>query len=124
MISSLSNTPTLTLMASASPSQSTGSRPGPLRPTKSFPRPESKKAASSASTRPQRASTIQNGATPQPKKLSSKSQKSEEREALDAFESGTADADDTAEAPRASVDLDDIPIELVSLIDTWVARLI
>ncbi|KAH6654380.1 hypothetical protein BKA67DRAFT_492227, partial [Truncatella angustata] len=77
-----------------------------LRTSRSFTRQESPKDPEPL-TRSQRANTFQNGSNRQATKS--------EQDAFDAAES-----DDPIEPPRASVDLDDIPIELVSKIDNFI----
>lgn len=104
-------------MASSSP------RPNPLRTTKSFTKTEHNDPLSSP--RPKRASTIQNGSLP---KLVTTGQQitskiTEEPESADAFEN-SRNEDTTVEAqPRGSVDLDDLPIELISLTDSFIESL-
>ncbi|KAI0168612.1 hypothetical protein BJ166DRAFT_260632 [Pestalotiopsis sp. NC0098] len=78
-----------------------------LRTSRSFSRQESQPPE--PLTRTQRANTFQNGST-----------KPTTREP-DAFE--TPESDDPIEPPRASVDMDDIPIELVSKIDNFIDSL-
>lgn len=83
--------------------------PGVLR-TRSFSRLEPQQSPEPIS-RAQRANTFQNGsAAPEIRVVLDKKK-------LDAFE--TSDAEDPVEPPRASVDLDDMPIELISMIDKY-----
>lgn len=96
-------------------------RPNPLRTTKSFVRTEHNDPLSSP--RIKRASTIQNGTLP---KLVTPGQQiashiSEEPESADAFENNQADT--PIEPPRTSVDLDDLPIELIGLTDNFIESL-
>jgi hypothetical protein len=84
--------------------------PGALRTSRSFSRLEPQQPPDPVS-RVQRANTFQNGATAP--KVSVVLDKKP-----DAFEN--TDAEDPVEPPRASVDLDDMPIELVSMIDKYV----
>lgn len=104
-------------MASHSP------RPNPLRTTKSFTRAEDNDPLSTP--RPKRASTIQNGTLPKlvtaTKKITS--QIVEEPENVDAFENTQADDTPVEAHPRVSVDLDDLPIELISLTDNFIEGL-
>ncbi|ETS76519.1 hypothetical protein PFICI_11906 [Pestalotiopsis fici W106-1] len=79
-----------------------------LRTSRSFTRQESQPPE--PLTRTQRANTFQNGST-----------KPTSRAEPDAFE--TPESDDPIEPPRASVDMDDIPIELVSKIDNFIDSL-
>ncbi|PSR78875.1 hypothetical protein BD289DRAFT_376087 [Coniella lustricola] len=84
-------------------------RPNPLRTTKSFTRIESNDPL--ASPRPKRAATVQNGTLP---KLP---------EATDAFENAQSGNTPVEPQPRGSVDLDDLPIELISLTDNFIESL-
>lgn len=79
-----------------------------LRTSRSFTRQESQPPE--PLTRTQRANTFQNGSTKPPS-----------RAEPDAFE--TPESDEPIEPPRASVDMDDIPIELVSKIDNFIDSL-
>ncbi|KAK6079191.1 hypothetical protein SCUP234_05744 [Seiridium cupressi] len=89
-------------------SRASDPKPG-LRTSRSFTRNESQQTPEPL-TRSQRAHTFQNGST-----------KPAARSERDAFE--TPDTDDHIEPPRASVDMDDIPIELVSKIDNFIDSL-
>ncbi|KAK2605046.1 hypothetical protein N8I77_007925 [Diaporthe amygdali] len=97
-------------------------RPNPLRTTKSFTRAENNDPLSVA--RPKRASTIQNGVLPKITTTGISSQIVEEPESAstDAFEQSHHD-DEPPEQPRTSVDLDDLPIELISLTDNFIESL-
>lgn len=98
-------------------------RPNPLRTTKSFTRAEDNDPLSMP--RPKRASTIQNGSLP--KLVTSgqpiTSQIVEEPESADAFENTQNDDTPVEPQPRGSVDLDDLPIELISLTDNFIEGL-
>ncbi|KAK4455881.1 hypothetical protein QBC34DRAFT_388201 [Podospora aff. communis PSN243] len=91
-------------------------RPSPLRSTRSFPRPEPS-AALIDTTRPKRASTLQNGASPSQRSGS----KTQVKEDVDHFESRISE--EAAEPPRQSVDLDELPIELISFTDRFIEQL-
>ncbi|SPQ25999.1 41848936-af73-405a-a22d-fb977b24c5d0 [Thermothielavioides terrestris] len=103
------------------------SRPNPLRPVRSF-RVE-RSTSPDPKTRAKRASTIENASSPtttsalqtasgtQPKQGSGEG----EGEAPDTFVSRISE--EAIEPPRASVDLDDLPIELVSLTDRFIDSL-
>lgn len=97
-------------------------RPNPLRTAKSFTRAENNDPLSVA--RPKRASTIQNGVLPKITTTGISSQIVEEPESAgtDAFENSQHD-DEPPEQPRTSVDLDDLPIELISLTDNFIEGL-
>jgi len=104
---------TETFMAPSSP-KDVGPLPG-IRSTNSFPRDTH--TMSFAANRAQRASSLQNGA---PTEIASTRQqkggfKLGAVEEPDTFE--TTPAEDPPEAPRASVELDDLPIELIGLAD-------
>ncbi|KLU82040.1 hypothetical protein MAPG_01119 [Magnaporthiopsis poae ATCC 64411] len=125
MFSTFTETITETLMASAgSREQDASTRPNPLRTVRSFPHNEVVDDSEPAVARPQRASTFHNGAanpgsrtqTPTPQKHVAL------EEVVDAFESGHA-GDDQTDPPRASVDMDDLPIELISLTDSFIDSL-
>lgn len=112
---------TVTLAGKVMPSPSP--RPNPLRTAKSFTRAENDDPLSVA--RPKRASTIQNGVLPKITTTGISSQIVEEPESAtttDAFENSQHD-DESAEQPRTSVDLDDLPIELISLTDNFIESL-
>lgn len=98
------------------------SRPTPLRTTKSFTRTDHNDPLSSP--RVKRASTIQNGTLPKivtsGQQITSKIV--EEPESADAFENNQAE-DTPIEPPRTSVDLDDLPIELIGLTDNFIESL-
>lgn len=104
-------------MASHSP------RPNPLRTTKSFTRAEDSDPLSTP--RPKRASTFQNGSLPKLVTAAQQitSQIVEEPENIDAFENTQNDDTPVEPQPRASVDLDDLPIELISLTDNFIEGL-
>ncbi|KAI0480318.1 hypothetical protein GGR56DRAFT_625602 [Xylariaceae sp. FL0804] len=88
-------------------------RPGPPTSSKSFPRPQPSGAASSP-TGLQRAKSFQNGTASAPAAK-------QQGQHPDTFESEAAEED--VEAPRASVDMDVIPIELVSKVDNFIDSL-
>jgi len=107
---------TETFMAPASP-KDVAPFPGPLRSTNTFPREAH--AMSFAANRVQRASSLQNGV---PVEITSDRQqgggvKLNAVEEPDTFE--TTPAEDPPEPPRASIDLDDLPIELIGLTDRY-----
>lgn len=107
---------------STPPTKAAEPRPGPLRSSRSFPRHGTQEVIDPL-TRSQRANTIQNDGTPEIIVQQTSPQKNGTGSgAHDAFE--TDDADDSVEPPRASVDLDDIPIELVSLTDNFIDSLL
>lgn len=97
-------------------------RPSPLRSTRSFTRPDPA-AISTDKTRSKRASTLENGASGAPSQRSSSrtlNRKENVTDGPDTFESRISEE---AEAPRASVDLDDLPIELISFTDSFIDQL-
>ncbi|KAH8894951.1 hypothetical protein GQ53DRAFT_642507 [Thozetella sp. PMI_491] len=97
----------------SNPSSKTSARPSSLRSTRSFSRPETVPVSSSEPSRPKRASTIQNGAgsvAPAPA--------SALKPERDTFESRISE--EAPEPPRASVDLEDLPIELIGLADSFI----
>lgn len=98
-------------------------RPNPLRTTKSFTQKETNDPLSSP--RAKRATTIQNGTLP---KLVNTGQQMaskivEEPESADAFENTHNDDTPVEAQPRGSVDLNDLPIELISLTDSFIENL-
>ncbi|KUI65260.1 Vacuolar protein sorting-associated protein 9b [Cytospora mali] len=99
------------------------SRPNPLRTTRSFTQSQNDDPLSMP--RPKRASTIQNGVLPKITTTSITSQIMEEPESatLDTFENNEGGDDEAPEPPRTSVDLDDLPIELISLTDSFIGSL-
>ncbi|KAI1769540.1 hypothetical protein GGR53DRAFT_472897 [Hypoxylon sp. FL1150] len=107
-------------MAPTTPSKGTEPTPGSLASSSTFPRqqtPESNKPR----TRGSRANTLENGATPRVTVVQEMPPAKEDEKKLDTFESETAD--EVVEAPRASVDMDEIPIELVSKTDNFIDSL-
>ncbi|KAK4230812.1 hypothetical protein QBC38DRAFT_8921 [Podospora fimiseda] len=100
-------------------------RAEPLRPVRSF-RVE-RSPSPDAISRPKRASTIQNdpaGASRAMSRTASGTQvqlRVQEEERRDAFEGRISE--EITDPPRASVDLDDLPIELVSLTDKFIDSL-
>lgn len=104
----------------ASPSH----RPNPLRTIKSFTKIETDDPL--ASPRPKRAATFQNGSLP---KLVTTSKEMapqkivEEPDSADAFENAQHDDTPIEPQPRGSVDLDDLPIELIGLTDSFIEAL-
>lgn len=110
-------------MASTSSSKA-GHHPSPLRSTKSFSRDPEDGSSKGSATRSQRASTIQNSSSG-----SSRAQQKQpvvtqgnERDAPDVFETQRT-SEETMEPPRASIDLDNLPIELISLADSFIDSL-
>ena len=95
------------------------STPKPLRTARSFPRPEPP-STSPDHARPKRASTLQNGTSPTaPSKTQPKPRDADA--APDTFVSRISE--EGTEPPRASVDLDDIPIEVISVADRFIEQL-
>ncbi|KXX81093.1 Vacuolar protein sorting-associated protein 9b [Madurella mycetomatis] len=99
-------------------------RQSPLRPVRSF-RVE-RSVSPDKTTRVKRASTIENGPAatarlPQRTASGTQVKRTSEAEAPDMFESRISE--EAAEPPRASVDLDDLPIEVISLADRFVDSL-
>ncbi|KAH8910240.1 hypothetical protein BR93DRAFT_925272 [Coniochaeta sp. PMI_546] len=125
MISSLSNG----LMASHSSSKASKAdhRPSPLRTSRSFSRPEHQNAPPKEVTRTKRASTVTTSSSSGPAMSRRNQTEPKEKEGYfpqtpDVFETTTTE-DDPPEPPRASVDLDDLPIELISLTDSFIDSL-
>ena len=109
-------------MAPSTPAQSSEQpRPGTLRTSRSFPRPAVQETTIDPLTRAQRASTFQNGTTPEIKVIQTSPKKDRaEPDRRDTFE--TAETAEPIDPPRASVDIEDIPIELISLTDKYAAH--
>ncbi|KAB5570640.1 hypothetical protein GE09DRAFT_715053 [Coniochaeta sp. 2T2.1] len=102
-------------------------RPSPLRSTRSFSRPELENVSAKEVTRTKRASTVTTASSSGTTMPKQKSAQTKEKEGYfpdipDVFESAATE-DDTPEPPRASVDLDDLPIELISLTDSFIDSL-
>ena len=102
--------------------KTTGAGPSPLRSNRSTPKADAKSSKSAAAS--QKPSIVLSGV--EPKEPSSTDQKTQagkakgEASVFDTF-GGTADDDDNApEPPRASVDMDELPIELIGLADRYV----
>ncbi|KAK4169332.1 hypothetical protein QBC43DRAFT_295902 [Cladorrhinum sp. PSN259] len=112
-------------MASNPPASSSTHRTGPLGPVRSF-RVE-RSPSPDAISRPKRASTIQNDPAAASRAMSRTASgtqvqlRVEEEERRDAFEGRISE--EVSDPPRASVDLDDLPIELVSLTDKFIDSL-
>lgn len=102
-------------MASKPPLKASAtSHPGSLRNTRSY----SRIGDSGASKhKPKRASTFQNTST-----APLVSGDDDGPRPPDAFEANSDDNDEHAEPHRASIDLDDLPIEVISMVDKCVAR--
>ncbi|KAL2201483.1 hypothetical protein P885DRAFT_65723 [Corynascus similis CBS 632.67] len=100
-------------------------RPNPLRPVRSF-RVE-RSSSPEPTTRPKRASTFENGPPPtrQPLRTASGTHvhvsHGDGDEMPDTFVSRISE--EAPEPPRASIDLDDLPIELISLTDRFIESL-
>lgn len=105
-------------MAPTSPSKNAS--PRPTRPPG---RRESENSPTAGVTLPKKARTVEDGAAPAALGVQRRTSgnSSNEPETPDLFES--ADADDAPEPPRASVDLDDLPIELIGLTDSFIDSL-
>ncbi|PNH43891.1 hypothetical protein VD0003_g9534 [Verticillium dahliae] len=116
-----SSTTPINMAAHEPPKSSVGSRPSLFRATSST---QGAGAASNDPLQPpRRAQTFHNGAAVAPL---TKATPPEEIERPDAFETGQdadEDEDDGIDPGRGSVDLDDLPIELVSLTDSFVDAL-
>jgi hypothetical protein len=103
---------TSVLMAPVSPTFKTAEpRGGVLRPTKSFPRHDVSED-NDPLAQPKRSNTVQNGALPE---ISVTQNQSPRAAQPDTFES--QGIEDPLDPRRASVDMADIPIELVSMTD-------
>ncbi len=108
-------------MASNPATKGSAGRPSPLRSTRSFTQAPGSESNPSPN-RPKRASTIENGAAPGGTAArSAQTQNKFKKPELDTFESRISE--EGTELPRASVDLDDLPIELVSLTDSFIDSL-
>ncbi|KAK1751580.1 hypothetical protein QBC47DRAFT_70984 [Echria macrotheca] len=95
-------------------------RPSPLRSTRSFPRSDPP-SSSSEPTRAKRASTLQNGPNSSQRTASGPQTKQAGAPvAPDTFQSRISEE---GEPPRASVDLDNLPIELISFTDRFIDQL-
>ncbi|KAI1777717.1 hypothetical protein F4818DRAFT_323418 [Hypoxylon cercidicola] len=103
-------------MAPTTPSKGTEPTPGSLTASNTFPR-EQTPDSNNLRPRGSRANTMENGTTPRVTVV----QEFPPGKKLDTFESETTD--DVIEAPRASVDMDEIPIELVSKTDNFIDSL-
>nr|XP_036586622.1 uncharacterized protein CTRU02_03210 [Colletotrichum truncatum]KAF6797179.1 hypothetical protein CTRU02_03210 [Colletotrichum truncatum] len=109
-------------MAPPGPSKSPAARPSTIR-APSFTR---QSEDSDPLRVPKRAQTFQNGTTPDPlvtPAVSSKSKPADESDAPDAFETRPSMDNDDGFDGRGSVDLGELPIELVSLTDSFVESL-
>jgi hypothetical protein len=103
-------------MSSTATPKGSGARPSPLRPT-TFNKSDKSDEPDSQKP-PKRASTFQNGTTAASRSVSSRTATPvmDLPQSPDAFE--TTDNEDGGELVRASVDMDELPIELISLTDT------
>ncbi|KAJ3564043.1 hypothetical protein NPX13_g7982 [Xylaria arbuscula] len=99
-------------MSSSAASKGSEPKPGPPKPTKSFPQD----STDGTPSKPQRANTFQNGTAMEVTAQNLAEQKP------DTFESELAEEEDV-EVPRASVDIGIIPIELVSMTDNFIDSL-
>ncbi|KAI1496732.1 hypothetical protein F5X99DRAFT_399486 [Biscogniauxia marginata] len=105
-------------MAPSTPSKGPEPRPTSLRASRSF---QQVPDAIDPLSRAQRAHTFQNGATPEVTIIPHTPPQRQHQQKPDTFESETPV--DDIEAPRASVDMDEIPIELVSKTDNFIDSL-
>ncbi|KAI0835556.1 hypothetical protein F5Y06DRAFT_121765 [Hypoxylon sp. FL0890] len=116
MVSRISNV----CMAPTTPSKGSEPKSGSLSSSNTFSRQHA-----SESTQPrargQRANTTENGAPPKVTVIQETPPETRQKDKPDTFESETTD--DGVEAPRASVDMDEIPIELVSKTDNFIDSL-
>ncbi|KAI0847815.1 hypothetical protein F5Y00DRAFT_240519 [Daldinia vernicosa] len=106
-------------MAPTTPSKGSEPKPGSLATSSTFPRHSPSQTQEPRPT-PQRANTTENVAIP-PVTITQETPPERQKEKVDTFESETTD--DVVEAPRASVDMDDIPIELISKADNFIDSL-
>ncbi|KAI1375907.1 hypothetical protein F4677DRAFT_421204 [Hypoxylon crocopeplum] len=107
-------------MAPTTPSKGSEPTPGSLSTSNTFPRHQTPETSKSR-TRTQRANTAENGAAPKVTIIQETPPEKHQKEEPDTFESEITD--DVVEAPRASVDMDEIPIELVSKTDNFIDSL-
>ncbi|KAI2639888.1 hypothetical protein GGS26DRAFT_542201 [Hypomontagnella submonticulosa] len=107
-------------MAPTTPSKDSEPKSGPLQTSNTFPRRQTS-GMSETGARTQRASSTENSATPPVTIIQESPPDGRQKKRLDTFESETID--DVVEAPRASVDMDEIPIELVSKTDNFIDSL-
>ncbi|OTA91803.1 hypothetical protein M434DRAFT_75531 [Hypoxylon sp. CO27-5] len=107
-------------MAPTTPSKGSEPKSGPLSSSNTFPRQHASES-NQPRARAQRANTIENGAPPKVTVIQGTPPETREKGKPDTFESETTD--DVVEAPRASVDMDEIPIELVSKTDNFIDSL-
>ncbi|KAI1312100.1 hypothetical protein F5Y03DRAFT_341357 [Xylaria venustula] len=102
-------------MSSSPLSKGSEPRPGLSKSTKSYPHSSVSDTPDRPSSKTQRASTFQNGATTE-----ASAQETEQKP--DTFESEPTEEEEV-EVPRASVDIGIIPIELVSMTDNFIDSL-
>ncbi|KAI1818779.1 hypothetical protein GGS20DRAFT_4551 [Poronia punctata] len=105
-------------MSTSSISKGSEPRPGSLKAVKSFPRPSAPETTENPLGRRQRSNTIENGTAPEVV-VQDKSSESRQNDP-DAFESRQSEE---VEVPRASIDIDIIPIELISMADGFIESL-
>lgn len=108
--------------ASGKTTTTTGTRPSPLRSNKSASKTDTKTSKSASSSR--QPSIVLDG-TPADEVASTdkKSQQDKDKDAPSAFDTfgdAAGSDDNTPEPPRASVDMDELPIELIGLADRCV----
>lgn len=103
-----------------SPPRGSEPKPGSLSSSSTFPR-HNDSESNEPRPRIQRANTIENSTPPKVTVIQDTPPDRQQKERLDTFESETSD--DVVEAPRASVDMDEIPIELVSKTDNFIDSL-
>ncbi|KAI2626524.1 hypothetical protein GGR54DRAFT_591405 [Hypoxylon sp. NC1633] len=107
-------------MAPTTPSKGSEPAPGSLSTSNTFPRTQTPDV-NKARPRNSRANTVENGGPPKVTIIQETPPEKQQKERLDTFESETTD--ELVEAPRASVDMDEIPIELVSKTDNFIDSL-
>ncbi|CAK7220925.1 hypothetical protein SCUCBS95973_004322 [Sporothrix curviconia] len=108
--------------------KTTGPRPGPLHSNRSTSGPDTKLSTSAASSR--KPSIVLSGASPDkpastdPRvETQSGKTKKDGASVFDTFGDTADDDDNTPEPPRASVDMDELPIELIGLADSFIESL-
>lgn len=107
-------------MAPTTPSKGSEPKSGSLSSSNTFPRQHASES-NQPQARTQRANTVENGTPPKVTVIHGTPPETQQKDKPDTFESETTD--DVVEAPRASVDMDEIPIELVSKTDNFIDSL-
>ncbi|KIH90213.1 vps9 domain protein [Sporothrix brasiliensis 5110] len=96
-------------------------RPSPLRSNRAASKTDAKKSASASSSR--QPSSALDGPSPSEPTTDKETQSGNGKDKFDTFGDAAGSDDNSPEPPRASVDMDELPIELIGLADSFIESL-